>query len=383
MAYTVSVHNGTKIAIEHNRRNEKIVSKEPHINPDGEHENWIDENIRQAYKRIFGEAQQEYNERQRRADRKIKNYFEQIKQDKNKHVAYEAIISIGNLQNIPDEKTVKDILKQYVEDWSRRNPNLELIGAYWHADEEGVAHIHCDYIPVAHNCTRGMKTQNALVKALEEMGFKTQNIHNTAQIQWQNRERETLGELCRERGWEVEKPTEEKRKHMETAEYKAQQALSSTIDHTNDLDNRIAKQERKLARKEKTLKLKPGEIERIKEDLNETQERLERIERKARESAERADQAEKELYRQKVLSNQLLAQRDTVILNAMEIEDAFREAVRKPRIHDMEKVLGSPGEKTVSALIMPKGGKAIVEGIKGIGKAASRAINTSIDEQER
>lgn len=46
---------------------------------------------------------------------------------------------------------IKKILKDYVQDWKRRNPNLEMIGAYYHNDEQGKQpHVHIDYVPVAH-----------------------------------------------------------------------------------------------------------------------------------------------------------------------------------------------------------------------------------------
>ena len=35
-----------------------------------------------------------------------------------------------------DEKTQREILKEFVDGWRERNPNLELIGAYYHADEQ-------------------------------------------------------------------------------------------------------------------------------------------------------------------------------------------------------------------------------------------------------
>lgn len=45
MVVTVSTHNGSVANREHNVRNRKVVSKEPHINPEGVNEIWIDENL--------------------------------------------------------------------------------------------------------------------------------------------------------------------------------------------------------------------------------------------------------------------------------------------------------------------------------------------------
>lgn len=224
MGYTIATHNGSAVARDHNIRNEKIVSKEKHINPDGIHEIWIDEKPRHAYERIFGQSVADYNEKQKRTDRKITNYYADICKDAKKHPVYEMIVSIGNRDNTVDEQTGKQILREFVDTWKDRNPNLELIGAYYHADEEGVPHVHCDYVPVAHGYTRGMDTQTGLVKALGEMGFQKQGAA-TAQIQWEHRENNILENLCKAQDLIIDHPAGEKRAHIHTETYKARQAL--------------------------------------------------------------------------------------------------------------------------------------------------------------
>jgi len=49
-----------------------------------------------------------------------------------------------------------------------------------------------------------MRIQNSLDRALQQQGFKTENIHETAQIAWQEREREALTAICRELGIEAQ-----------------------------------------------------------------------------------------------------------------------------------------------------------------------------------
>lgn len=225
MGYTIATHNGSAVARDHNIRNEKVVSKESHIDPNGIHETWIDEKPRQAYERLFGQSVADYNKKQKRTDGKIKNYYADICKDAKKHPVYEMIVSIGNRDNAVDEQIGKQILREFVDSWNDRNSNLELIGAYYHADEEGVPHVHCDYIPVAHGYTRGMETQTGLVKALGEMGFEKQG-KATAQILWEHRENDTLETLCKARGLIIEHPLEEKRTHLHTDAYKARQELT-------------------------------------------------------------------------------------------------------------------------------------------------------------
>ena len=225
MAIRISSTNGTKIAYKHNIRDENTISKEPHINPNGIHENWRKHTTEEAYEHFFGKALKEYNNKQKRKDRQIKSYYQHIKNNPKKNVAYELIISLGNsrLETV-DDKLGREIMYTFCKNWEKRNPNLKMYGCYYHADEEGVPHVHIDYIPIGHGFKKGLKIQNSLTQALKEMGFETTNAKNTAQMQWQKRENKYLEQLCLERGIYVEHPNE-KRKHLETQLYKEKQDL--------------------------------------------------------------------------------------------------------------------------------------------------------------
>ena len=81
--------------------------------------------------------------------------------------------------------------------------------------------MHLDYIPVAHGYKSKMHTRNSLTKALQEMGIKPAvGKTDTETMHWQQREREYLLEMCRERGLEVE-IIGEKRDNYTIPEYKA------------------------------------------------------------------------------------------------------------------------------------------------------------------
>lgn len=249
MAYTISTHNGSQIAYDHNIRNRKVTDKEKHIDPNGINEIWLNEKIRDAYHRIFDLALEEYNQKQTRDDRKIKDYYNHIKQDAKKHVAYEMIVSIGNRENRPPKEIAKEIFKKFVEDWKIRNKNLELIGVYYHEDEQGVPHIHLDYIPLAIGYKRGLEIQTGLVKALGQMGFVKEG-KLTAQIQWEKRENKVLEEMCVERGLEIEHPMVADRKHIETELYKTQKELEEKNRKAEQLEHEkyVLEQENALLR---------------------------------------------------------------------------------------------------------------------------------------
>jgi len=225
---TISTHNGSSVAVKHNLRDFAVVSKENHIDLTRSHETWLHEDVETAYERIFGEAVKAYNEKQKRTDRQISSYYEEVCKDERRHPVYEMII--GLYGDEVDDESGKDIMKKFVDTWEGRNPNLELIGAYYHADEEGVPHVHIDYIPVAHGYKRGMEMQAGLDKALREQGFESSTIYQTAQIAWEKRENAYLEELCIEQNFEVIHPDREKRKkekikaqHEKTEVYKARQ----------------------------------------------------------------------------------------------------------------------------------------------------------------
>ena len=231
---TISTHNGSAVRRQHNIRNKKVTSKQLHIDPGGEHEIWKDETIAHAYHRIFDKYVEEYNSRQKRSDRMIKNYLADIRKDAKKHECYEMIIGVykgGDLQ------INKSIMREFVNGWEKRNPNLEMIGAYYHADEEGEPHVHIDYIPVAHGYKKGMETQTGLVKALNEMGFYTHGSNNTAQMQWEKAENKALEEICNYYGVVIEHPQTET-EHLHTEIYKAKKDTEKAI-----VDKKMAEKE--------------------------------------------------------------------------------------------------------------------------------------------
>ena len=190
--YTASFHNGGRkedskdtkgngksvkfqANREHNIRDEEYCKNQEHIGfknkTEQEHEEWakthvlLDEKPEDAYERIFGEAVKKYDEKQKRSDRKIgsgKKYYEKLKKSKNKVPVYEFIITLGNKDNLPDNpEEVRQIYIEALESFRTRNPNFEVIGAYYHDDEsrdngrggkvQGAPHLHVDYIPVSRN----------------------------------------------------------------------------------------------------------------------------------------------------------------------------------------------------------------------------------------
>ena len=229
-AYTISNHNGPVAARGHNIRNPKSIRNQLHILPNGEYAIWVDETPRHAYKRLFGPSVKRYNTKQKskgHPEREISNYYNSIAGNKQKNTVYETIITIGNRDNRVDDETGKAIMQDYVNEWQERNPNLAIIGAYYHADEFdpetgifGTPHVHIDYIPIAYNRKRGLETQNSLSGALAQMGFSSSGYNNTSIMKWQRSERFVLKQICQRHGIDVVEKAKEKRHHLDTEAYK-------------------------------------------------------------------------------------------------------------------------------------------------------------------
>lgn len=197
----------------HNRRDYEKIGREVPDNIDKnltrENITLVDKDIREAYQEIFGEALAQYNGKQKRADRRIENYYEHIAKSKNgEKLFYEDVLQWGkkeDFENPQTRKTAKEALVRYASTFEQRNPNLRLIGAYIHMDEAS-PHLHLDYVPVAHGYSRGLSTRNSLDKAMKEMGFvpEKESRKNNATKLWKENERAYFGELCRSMGLEVE-----------------------------------------------------------------------------------------------------------------------------------------------------------------------------------
>lgn len=265
---TVSVHNGTKVSRAHNMRNRKVTDKEPHIDKNGWYAVWHDEPLREAYRRIFGQAQEEFNLKQTRNDRRVVDYLNKVQKSAKQHPVYETIITLGNVDDHPEPYESYEILQQVYGEWKKNYPNLVVVGAYFHADEKGAPHIHIDYVPVAHGYKKGLGVQNGLVKAFGEMGFILKG-KDTAQIQWQRDLKSRVTELAQERGFQVVEPTVKRKKHVETAIYKLEKQVPALRNERNELYGDVAKAQEALYEAEKPLR-----------DVRRLEHRLEAVETK-------------------------------------------------------------------------------------------------------
>ncbi len=222
MERTISFMNG-KGSIGHNSR--AFVAD--NVNPDRTeyNESYFVEDIKEVYHHLFDEALAEYNAKQKRKDRQIKNYYEKIKRSKQEKLFYEVIVQIGNRDDTyvgSDEGEIaKHILRDYLYEFMKNNPNLYVFGAYIHMDEE-TPHMHIDFVPWVSGSKRGLETKNSLKGALATRGFKGEGKGYTEWQQWAEAEKEVLADVMLRHGVEWEKKyTHEP--HLSVLDYKKQE----------------------------------------------------------------------------------------------------------------------------------------------------------------
>jgi len=271
---------------------------------------YIQEPLKDAYEKCFGQALRDYNATQKRKDRQKEDYLKEIENSGNKEKSfYENIVQIGKKEDTSvvdedgnlteDAKTAIEILEQYAKTFQERNPNLYLFNCVMHLDE-ATPHLHIDYIPVAHGYKNGMETRNSLTKAFQQMGFaKAVSRKQNETVAWQERERKYLTELCRERGIDIE-VLGIQRDNLSLPEYKAvMREVEELEQQAEALDSRneaLEQQNGNLAQRTSELAAQAQEMEAHNNEL-------------ALQAQELAEQIEKAEEKEKA-TNEVLAKHD-------------------------------------------------------------------------
>ncbi len=183
------------------------------------------DDIKSVYHELFDEAFSEYNAKQKRSDRVIKNYHEHIRHSRQEKEFHEVIFQIGNCEDTAvgseTAKVAAEILKQFAVDFENRNPHVKVFNSVVHLDE-ATPHLHIDFVPFATEQKRGLATRVSLSKALEQQGFVSEGKFNTCSKLWIDTEKKHLSELMLSRGIEWEQLGTEN-ENLSVLNYKKQQ----------------------------------------------------------------------------------------------------------------------------------------------------------------
>ena len=284
--YSASHTTSRNSSLPHNRREDEHTGK--NVDRNGIHEQWYRVEIEDLYEELFSDSIERYNAKQKRNDRKIvggsQGYLAKVRDEWNnyyhkgiynkegkfvrhfndyedalKHLNYnkgknprsayyESIVQIGNQKHQPDESICKAILKEYVDTFQERNPNLRLMEVHYHADE-ATPHIHMDFVPFATGYKQGMDVQNGFDKALmQQMDLERSGTKfKTPSLAWYEQEQKVLADIALSYGIEIssEKVLEPgKKEHESVKAYKERMQAKQELEQDKAVFNKAIETKR-------------------------------------------------------------------------------------------------------------------------------------------
>lgn len=307
MLFSISFNQSHQSSLSHNNR-ENIYGN-PGIDPSRLDENiyFVQKDIRSVYKDVFQEAVDKYNEKQKRNDRKIQDYYDKIHKNDKTHEQRELVVAVGEGKDDPKYREAKkEALKQYAEAFQGRNPNLAVYNMVLH-DDEANPHLHINYVPNFES-SRGLTRRVGMDRALQQQGVQGKGTELIAN--WRQLETAYIESLAKEQIPNFERANVGSHKYMKVRQYKEYAEAKSTI------ENQVQEKETELQTidhdlknvEEKTKELqvmknslesdvidKQKELETVKQQVESESEKLQLIGQRQVELEKRVEQMQKEL----------------------------------------------------------------------------------------
>ncbi|MHA4090873.1 plasmid recombination protein [Bacillus cereus] len=251
MLFSISFNQSHQSSLSHNNR--ENIHGNPGIDPSRLEENiyFVQKDIRSVYKDVFQEAVDKYNEKQKRNDRKIKDYYDKIKKDTKTHEQRELVVAVGEGKDDPKYREAKkEALKRYAEAFQGRNPNLAVYNMVLH-DDEANPHLHINYVPNFES-SRGLTRRVGMDRALQQQGVQGKGTELIAN--WRQLETAYIESLAKEQIPNFERANVGSHKYMKVRQYKEYAEAVSNI------ENQIMEISKRLPDSKITLKPKKKEI---------------------------------------------------------------------------------------------------------------------------
>ncbi|MDM5185909.1 plasmid recombination protein, partial [Bacillus sp. DX4.1] len=282
MLFSISFNQSHQSSLSHNNR--ENIHGNPGIDPSRLDENiyFVKKDIRVVYEDVFQEAIDKYNEKQKRNDRKIKNYYDKIKKDTKTHEQRELVVAIGEGKDDPKYRGAKkEALKRYAEAFQERNQNLAVYNMVLH-DDEANPHLHINYVPNFES-NRGLTKRVGMDRALQQQGIEGKGTELIAN--WRALETAYIEELTKEQIPDFERANVGSHKYMKVRQYKEYADAASTMEklmHKNK--NLVVAGTKQLKKLVVDLEDSQQEVKQLNErkvtlhdELNKVERRLEEI----------------------------------------------------------------------------------------------------------
>lgn len=119
--------------------------------------------VKKLYIDEFDKSRIEYNEKQKRNDRKIEDYFSHISNNDKNDLACEIIIELGDMNFWSDKsedfkKKMTEVFEEQIKDLEKVVPSFKVANAVVHYDEAS-PHLHIVGVPIKNGNKNGMSKQ--------------------------------------------------------------------------------------------------------------------------------------------------------------------------------------------------------------------------------
>lgn len=304
---SIDAHNNRKYK---NKNNQELDPEKSHENVVIVGTNNIIEDVKKVYKDVFTEAVYDYNMKQKREDRKILDYYNQINNDKQTNLAVEMIFQLGDSEHWKDKSMEEK--KKMVNIYSKaidilKDRNIITAQATVHLDESS-PHLHLVAVPVAENNKRGLSKQVSQNKVLTIKAIK--EIREEIEKVFINEYKKTYKEdITLKKGSELPD-------HLDVKKYKKAKEIlkvAKDYEYNNDIKDTLeaelenTKEEikeikEKLNKAETEKENKIEEIEDVKKETNKLTTELTKLETSKNTKEKEKDDLEKELdlFQQKI-----------------------------------------------------------------------------------
>ena len=309
--------------------------------------------VQAVYHDEFDEALQKYNDKQKRDDRKIKDYLHHVSDSKNNDVAVEIIIQLGDAEYWKDKdmdfkRSMRIYFDDQLERLQREMPDFKIANAVIHYDEKS-PHMHVVGVPVAHGYKRGLE-----IRCSKTQIFTKNTLSRLQDVMRLNPKLPTKMLIVNRKDPVTTKPKKKGRNFdftkQEFDEYTKERKKRES--HLEELDQAILQKEKEIAElgdsaqlKEKDIAFLDEKIEHLKSeqkkderDLEEVQSRLALYEKKADEAKEQLNQVNETLpaVRQELISAQISAKKAEEMNAELKVENAILEDDNKALRHEQE-----------------------------------------------
>ena len=212
--------------------------------------------VKKLYEDEFNEAVYSYNQKQTRENRKITNYLKKIEEDKQKNIATEIILQLGDREDwknidLEDKEKMKNVFEKGLE--TLESKGFKVANAVLHLDETS-PHCHIIGVPIGTDFKKGMEKQvsSKSVFSLDKMEVLRDEIEKVLIAEY-NKVYDLSVEKKQEKGMIEE--------HLSITEYKQIKPIINELIKT--VDKNIVLEEIK-----ENLRDKEKEIKEVKDTIN-------------------------------------------------------------------------------------------------------------------